>query len=101
MSDKQDGRNINRQPFTVLENQDQIPAESASQSKLGISNTSYSLLHFHRQVHRCSIRPFFAICPLTDVHYVDGGDDDYDVFLPFPLTEFLLLRHLRAIAGFL
>ena len=65
---------------------------------------------------------FFAFRPLTDVHYVDGEDDDDgdgeddddgdgeddddgdgedDVFLPFPLTEFLLHRHLRAIAGFL
>ena len=48
----------------------------------------------------------FAFPPLTNVHYVDGeddddGDGDDDVFLPFPLTEFLLLRHLRAIAGFL
>ena len=39
---------------------------TASQNKIlrHISNTSFSLIHFQRQVHRCSIRPVLHFPPL-------------------------------------
>ena len=78
MSDKQEGRNTTEKHSQFLKTKINF---LLSQSQPVSQNWKFQILHivhlhFQRQVHRCSICPFFAFRPLTDVHYVDGEDDD-------------------------